>query len=165
MLLLPFRETIELTGYYLAETVGVLTPFIFVLFVDTFIVPASPDLIFPVVVRWNPWLVILLSSAGSILGGLFGYLIGRYLNHFQFVRQVTATYRSQGEHLIRRYGVWAIVIAAVTPIPFSTVSWIAGMVHAPIGSYFFGALFRIPRLAAAFLLLRAGVEFIELFGI
>jgi len=60
--------------------------------------------------------------------------------------------------MVKRYGMWSVVIAGFFPIPFSTVSWIAGMLRLPFHTYTLAALSRIPRIVGYWALLRAGVE-------
>ncbi|TVR32403.1 MAG: hypothetical protein EA404_07685 [Spirochaetaceae bacterium] len=141
-----------------ADRGGLLGVFIFVWLVDTLIVPASLDLLFPVTLHWIPVPLLLTMSAASIFGGLCGYGIGRNLYRLRFVQRTVAGYRRRGEHIIERYGVWGVVLAGVTPIPFSTVAWIAGMVRMPPGIFLLGALSRAPRIVAYWALLRAGVQ-------
>jgi membrane protein YqaA with SNARE-associated domain len=146
LLFLFFDKEIDQASLWLSENLGYGGIFLYTLIVDTFIVPATVDILWPVVETWDTVIVISLLSIASILGGFFGYLIGRYLNHFQFVKDVTASYRDYGEKLIEKYGVWAVVLASLTPIPYSTVSWIAGMLKLDWRHYLIGAAFRIPRL-------------------
>ena len=152
---------LEQLGIRAVEWGGLLGVFGFVYLVDTFVVPASLDLLFPVTLEMSPIPLLLTMSLASFLGGLSGYSIGRWLCHFRFVRRTIEGYRARGERIITRYGIWAVVIAGLTPIPFSTVSWIAGMVRMPVGLYALGALSRAPRIAAYYLLIRAGLS---LFG-
>lgn len=154
---LPLEEFAE----WAAKRAGLPGVFIFVWFVDTFIVPASLDLLFPVTLRWSPIPLLAVMSAASVLGGICGYWIGRSLYRLRFVQRTVAGYRRRGEHIIERFGVWGVVLAGVTPIPFSTVSWIAGMLRMPVGLYALGALSRIPRIVGYWALLRAGIELLQ----
>ena len=72
----------------------------------------------------------LICSAGSVLGGCFGYLIG-----WQFMAGVGDSiiefYRLTEkwvyiENLYRRYDAWAIAIAGFTPIPYKLFTISAG---------------------------------------
>ena len=141
----------------LARRGGLPGVFIYVLLVDTFTVPASLDLLFPVTRTWMPVPLLAVISAATILGGVAGYWIGRMLHHLPFVRRTVAGYYRRGVHIIERYGYWGVVLAAVTPLPFSTVSWIAGMVRLPFRLYLRGALWRIPRVVGYWALMQAGL--------
>ena len=137
---------------------GLLGVFAFVLIVDTFIVPASLDLVFPVTMTWNPVPLLVVMCSASVLGGILGYWIGRTLYRVPFVRATVSGYYDRGAAMLKRYGIWSVVIAGLFPIPFSTVSWIAGMLRLPFHTYVLAALSRIPRIVGYWALLRAGVE-------
>lgn len=145
-------------GREAARRGGLLGVFVFVFLVDTFIVPASLDILLPITMTWNPAPLLTVMSLASVLGGICGYWIGRTLSHLRFVRRTVAGYYAKGARIIERYGVWGVVLAGLTPLPFSTVSWIAGMLHLPFGLYVLGALSRAPRIAAYWFLLRAGIR-------
>lgn len=159
--LVPLGEQFERAGEFLARHAGLGGVFAYVFVVDTFLVPATLDIIFPLVITWPAVPVLTVMSAASFFAGICGYLIGRFLNRFAFVRRRTLRYRSRGEYLIEKYGIWAVVIAALLPLPFSTISWIAGALQMTFGRYVIGALFRIPRIIATYVLLRAGVSILS----
>ncbi len=137
---------------------GLLGVFIFVWFVDTFTVPATLDLVFPFTVHWSPVPLLIVMSGASVLGGTCGYWIGRGLGRLRFVRRTIAGYYARNVKLITRYGAWAVALAAVTPLPFSTVSWIAGMVRLPYDRYLRAASLRIPRVVAYWAIVHLGLE-------
>ena len=149
---------LEQFATHAADGAGLIGVFVFVWFVDTLIVPASLDLLFPVTLHWSAIPLLATMTGASILGGLSGYGIGRNLYRLRFVRRTVAQYWRRGEHIIERFGIWGVVLAGVSPIPFSTVSWIAGMVRMPLGLYLLGALSRAPRIVAYWALLRAGIQ-------
>jgi membrane protein YqaA with SNARE-associated domain len=145
LLFLFFRPQLEAAGRWTVDRLGLGGVFVFVLVVDCFIVPATADLLFPITVGWNPLALLLTMSAASILGGFAGFLIAGRLAHVKAVQQAVAYYRYRGEALIKRFGVWAVVIAGFTPVPYSTVSWIAGMAGVKPVPYLLASLSRIPR--------------------
>lgn len=157
ILLIRLNLPLEEQAGRLARRGGLPGVFVFVLLVDTFTVPASLDLLFPFTRAWTPVPLLAVISAASVLGGVAGYWIGRLLHHLPFVRRTVAGYYRRGVHIIERYGYWGVVLAAVTPLPFSTVSWIAGMVRLPFRLYFRGALWRIPRVVGYWALMQAGL--------
>jgi len=156
LILLDFP--LERIGREAASRGGLIGIFVFVFLVDTFIVPASLDILLPITMTWSPLPLLTVMSAASVLGGICGYWIGRTLYHLRFVRRTVAGYYAKGARIIERYGVWGVVLAGLTPLPFSTVSWIAGMLRLPFGLFVLGALSRAPRIAAYWFLLRAGVR-------
>jgi membrane protein YqaA with SNARE-associated domain len=141
----------------IAQRGGLPGVFFFVLVVDTFTVPASLDVLFPFTRGWMPVPLLAVMSGASVLGGILGYWIGRLLYHLPFVRRTVAGYYRRGVHIITRYGYWGVVLAALTPLPFSTVSWIAGMVRLPFHRYVLAAIWRVPRVVGYWFLLQAGL--------
>ena len=158
VVLIVLDVPLERIGREAASRGGLIGIFVFVFLVDTFIVPASLDILLPITMTWSPLPLLTVMSAASVLGGICGYWIGRTLYHLRFVRRTVAGYYAKGARIIERYGVWGVVLAGLTPLPFSTVSWIAGMLRLPFGLFVLGALSRAPRIAAYWFLLRAGVR-------
>ena len=88
------------------------------------------------------WFYAGLTTLASVLGGLFGYLIGAYA--FQFIEPwlVSLNYMHAyhtAESWFQQWGFWAIFLAGFTPIPykiFTIASGALGMALIPfiIGS-------------------------------
>jgi membrane protein YqaA with SNARE-associated domain len=161
---LLFREQLAKAGVWLGRELGYGGVAIYTFVVDAIIVPTTADVVFPFAMEWNPYILLSVMSAASILGGYLGYWIARSFNHFHYVQKVTSTYRSRGESLINRYGAWAVVIAGFTPIPFSTICWIAGLLKVLPGKVFLACLSRIPRMIVYYLLIKSGFSLIERFA-
>jgi len=71
-----------------------------------------------------------ITTLASVLGGVFGYLIGHY--SFELVEPVLATLHYQGKfELVKQWfvewGFWAILIAGFSPIPYKLFTIAAGM--------------------------------------
>jgi len=64
----------------------------------------------------------------------------------------------RGRLLFSRYGLYAVILAAFTPIPFSTVCWIAGIFEMDRKLFFIGTLWRVPRFLLWFLVLGLGYK-------
>ncbi|MFN2310926.1 MAG: hypothetical protein ABR590_02580 [Spirochaetia bacterium] len=155
--MVPLAGTFETVGIWLAETVGLVGVFFYVYIVDTVILPASVDILFPFVLTWSPVPLLAVVGVASFLGGCSGYLIGHNLNRLTVVARLTKIETNTHVAFIARYGMWGVIVAALLPMPFSTVSWLAGMVGLDPVKYVYGALFRIPRMIATFFLLRESV--------
>lgn len=128
------------------------------LFIDTFIVPASMDIVFPFVQDWNVISLILCMSLASTLGGCLGYWIGRLLGKTKIIKALTNSFSEKGHDLIQHYGAWAVVIAALTPIPFSTICWISGMLNLKFEKVAIASTTRIFRVALYFIVISGSVK-------
>lgn len=151
-----FGDKVEAAGSQAAERFGYAGVFAFVYLVDAFIVPATADLLFPFTLSWPPIALLSVMSAASVLGGFTGFLIARRLAHVPFIQRSVAYYRVRGEALIARYGAWAVVLAALTPVPYSTVSWLAGMLKVSPKTYLIASLGRFPRFFLYYAIIKAG---------
>jgi membrane protein YqaA with SNARE-associated domain len=88
--------------------------------------------------RDHAWRLATLATVTSVLGGLFGYLIGYFL--FDQVGQHILDFYHLQEKFIKmkgwfdEYGVWLVLLAGVTPIPyklFTITSGLLGMALLP----------------------------------
>jgi membrane protein YqaA with SNARE-associated domain len=95
-----------------------------------------------------------ICSAGSVLGGCFGYLIGwqfmgavgdRIVAFYGLSEKVAAI-----EQLYNRYDAWAVGIAGFTPIPYKVFTIAAGMFNINFGVFVLASL--VSRSARFFLL-------------
>jgi len=161
---LLFREQLAKIGIWLGRELGYSGVAIYIFVVDAIIIPTTADVVFPFAMEWDPYLLLSVMSAASILGGYLGYWIARSFNHFRYVQRVTSSYRKRGESLINRYGAWAVVIAGFTPIPFSTICWIAGLLEVPSKKVFIAYFSRIPRMIVYYLLIKSGFSIVEKFA-
>lgn len=155
VLMILFSDQVRSFGKWFVSHFGAWGFFGFAYITDALIVPGSIDLTFPLMAQegLDPVIILSLMCIGSILGGSTGWFIGHFFDHFQVVHRMVEYYRSKGERLIKRFGFWAVVIAAVTPVPYSTVSWIAGLMKVPFPVYFLASLFRIPRIVVMYLII------------
>lgn len=144
-----------------------------VAFVESSFFPIPPDvLIIPMVLANRPaWLKIaLVATAGSVLGALFGYWIGAVLMD-TLGQQILTIYGKEAayESLSARFdewGVWAVLIAGLTPFPFKVITIFSGAVHLNLVVFVLAAIVaRAARFViVAWLLWRYGApirDFIE----
>ncbi len=102
-------------------------------FVESSFFPVPPDVLLvamAVAVPARAWRFALITTAGSVLGGLAGYAIGyalmasvgRWLLDFYQLHEAFAQIR--GWYL--RYDFWAVFVAGFTPIPYKVFTIAAG---------------------------------------
>lgn len=112
----------------LYEVMGYRGVALFVYLVDTFIVPLTVDVVWPFVVSWPAWKAILIMGIPSALGGFSGYGIGRLIHLIPNIRSWTETHiQGKNGKLIQQYGAFGVFLGGLTPIPFTTVCWLAGI--------------------------------------
>ena len=93
----------------------------------------------------NPWLWVFLLALASYIGGICAYFIGTRLGDLPRIhRWITGSYAEQFGQ-IRKYGGVLVVLAALTPLPYSPVSTIAGAVDYPFKLYLLYGLSRFAR--------------------
>ncbi len=121
-------ECIEEWARELVEKFGYLGIFL-VSYTESIIQPVPPD---PFIAGGTafglkPLLASLVATLASVLGGLTAHGLGQVLGP-EFVRRLVGERNFlKGEALFERYGIWAVLIAGFTPIPFKVVCWLAGI--------------------------------------
>jgi membrane protein YqaA with SNARE-associated domain len=89
----------------------------------------------------------LLLTMMSYCAGLAAYFFGRYLHNTKLYRYLHNRYLHKSEMLLKEYGLYLILVAALTPVPFSGVAMLVGSVHYPIKNYIYWSLSRFAKFA------------------
>lgn len=101
---------------------------------------------------------ILIFTLISYLAGLLGFLFGSYLNKTVLFRYIRRRYLGKYHSLLQKFGVFLILVAALTPLPYSAISMLVGSLHYPIRKYMLWALSRFVRYAVyALIIWEAGL--------
>ncbi|HAL48279.1 MAG: DedA family protein [SAR202 cluster bacterium] len=95
------------------------------------------------------WLAGLV-TAGSVAGAVVGHTLGNRLGRPVLNRFVSDNKLGYAESLFEKFGVWAIIIAAFTPIPYKVFAILAGVMKLPIRPFLLASL--IGRGARFFLI-------------
>ncbi len=102
-------------------------------FVESSVFPIPPDvLMIPMIIAAprRAFLIAGVATAASVAGALLGYYIGWGL--FETVGRPVLDFYGKADHFddfARRYnewGVWAVLIAGVTPFPFKVITIASG---------------------------------------
>lgn len=134
-------------------------------FVESSFFPIPPDaLLAPMVLRQpQHWLrFVVISTLGSVLGGLLGYAIGYFLVD-TIGQWLVQSYGLEGglerfQDLFKQYGAEIILLKGLTPIPYKLVTIASGVAHYPLLP--FVVLSLITR-AGRFLLIAALMRFLS----
>jgi len=128
-------------------------------FAESSFFPIPPDVLLIAMAILRPEMAFklaLICSVGSVLGGMFGYLIGwvggRPLLHKFFSDSKIQVVKSAFE----KYEVWAIAVAGFTPIPYKVFTLSAGAFEIPFKPF---ALVSAVSRSARFFLVAAGIYF------
>lgn len=79
--------------------------------------------------------------------GVLGYYIGRFFSKTTFYHRVHERYLKQYDEKLRTYGLYLVLVGAVTPVPFSATCMLAGSVNTPINKFLLICISRIIRFA------------------
>jgi len=133
------KGIIQNHGYLGIFSLTALEQFIFPVPADIFITMGTASgLIFKKILT----LVLL----GAIAGSSIGYLLGRYLGHPIIKWLFGARHINKAETFIKKWGIWGVIVAGFTPIPFKLVTWAAGIFEMPFLKFMLGVLVgRMPR--------------------
>jgi membrane protein YqaA with SNARE-associated domain len=103
-------------------------------FAESSFFPIPPDILLITMALIRPqeaFVLALICSAGSVLGGIFGYFLGwlggRPLLHRVFSEEKILMVKNAYE----KYEVWAIAVAGFTPIPYKLFTLSAGTFEIP----------------------------------
>lgn len=91
--------------------------------------------------------IVMLLAILSYGSGIVGFFIGRYLKDTRFYRilRYRRFYKYEGK--LREYGLYLIIVAALTPLPYSAISMLVGAVRFPFKKFLFYSLTRFIRFA------------------
>lgn len=107
-------------------------------FAESSFFPIPPDVMLAPMSLAQPrraWFFAALTTLASVVGGLAGYLIG-YLA-FDLVEPVLIDLHYHEKYLAAKawfddWGVWAVLIAGFSPIPYKVFTITAGVLHMPL---------------------------------
>jgi len=121
-------------------------------FAESSFFPIPPDVLMIPLALANPaaaLLYALVTTVGSVTGGMFGFWIGARGGRPVLKRFISQKKIDAAKKLYKRYDVWAVGIAAFTPIPYKVFTISAGVFE-----------LRFKRFVLASILGRAGRFFL-----
>ncbi|MFQ5893883.1 MAG: YqaA family protein [Nitrospinota bacterium] len=119
------------TIYWAQTPYGAVALFVLA-FAESSFFPIPPDVLLIALGILSPPLVLLyaaICTAGSVLGGMFGYLIGLKGGKPILERLVAREKIVAVHNYFDRYNVWAIGIAGFTPIPYKVFTIAGGVFY------------------------------------
>lgn len=115
-------------------------------FAESSFFPIPPDVMLAPMALANParaWWLAALTTAASVLGGVFGYLIGLFA--FDLVEPLLhdAGYYPkylQAKAWFDEWGFWAIFVAGFSPIPYKVFTITAGVISMAVAPFLVASL-------------------------
>lgn len=83
----------------------------------------------------------------SYAAGILGFYIGRFFSKTTIYQKIHARYLKQYEQKLRTYGLYLVLVGAITPVPFSATCMLAGSVNTPFNKFLLVCISRIIRFA------------------
>ena len=126
--------------------------------------PIPPDVMLLPMCLANPskaWNFALITTIGSVLGGILGYLIGKFA--FEYIEPLIERFGYTIVYLnavdwFNNWGFWAILIAGFSPIPYKVFTIAAGVLNMAAIPFIIGSI--IGRGSRFYLV----AFFVKLFG-
>lgn len=117
-------------------------------FADSSVFPVPPDVVLvPMLIadRRRAWRLALICTVASVLGGLAGYLIGRFL--FDEIGWSLLRFYGYDQQFLEfadtynEWGVWIVLIAGgLTPLPFKVVTIASGATGLNLGVFLLSSI-------------------------
>jgi membrane protein YqaA with SNARE-associated domain len=118
-----------------------------------------PDtfLIFAIAGELDDLPVLIVSGIGSVAGGSFSYWQGKMIYpKIKFIRKFIHSHDEKLKPYIKKYGSLAVVLAAITPLPYSWMAILSGTLRMPFQKFFLASLTRIPRFIVYYYAIKLG---------
>lgn len=80
--------------------------------------------------------------------GVLGYYIGSAFTKTGIFQRIRLAYLVQYEYSLRKYGMYLVLVGAITPVPFSAMCMLAGSVQLPFKTFLWVSMARVFRFAA-----------------
>ena len=120
-----------LAFFYTSETIlGLVPPDFFILWAKNF---------------EEPFMMVGVLSILSYLGGVTAYLIGVILERIPAVHDYIANKWKDQIGLLKKWGGFFIIIAALLPLPFAVISLLVGLIRFSFKDFLLFGLFRFLR--------------------
>ncbi|MCX6807397.1 MAG: VTT domain-containing protein [Patescibacteria group bacterium] len=109
---------------------------------DSVILPVLPDpfIVGALVIGLSPWIMVLMIVLGTVVGASMGYFLGKFFGHPLVLKIFGAKTVSKGEKMMNKYGVWAVFIGGMVPIPFKITVWLSGIFEVPFQRFILAAI-------------------------
>ena len=145
---LVFTDEIKTASQGLIQQYGLISLFIIVMIMDSLLQPVSPDfLIMSYSLLDQPFIIAAIACGlASVIAGVIGYRIGMMLDDNGIERYLGQRKYQKAYNIFQKYGIFAVIIGALSPFPYSLICWSAGIFKMHFPTFLISAFFtRIPR--------------------
>ncbi|SPF80393.1 YqaA family protein [Pseudoprimorskyibacter insulae] len=113
-----------------------------VAFVESSVFPIPPDVLMIPMILANPrraWLIALVATAASVIGGMLGYAIGALF--YDSIGEPILAALGKGDAMaafntkFNDLGFWAVLTAGITPFPYKVITIMSGWTGMPLGTF------------------------------
>lgn len=87
------------------------------------------------------------AAVGSLVGGWVAYAATSWLRHVPAVEVRLRARSAEAAALLQRYGVVAVIIELISPVPFSLIAWASGLLGVRPSVFLVLSLLRLVRHA------------------
>ena len=112
-------------------------------FFESVFSPLPPDPLLIAMALLSPNQAILfgvICTIFSVLGAVFGYGLGKWFGKPLLSKMISESLIDKSEGFFNRYGVWAILIAAFTPIPYKVFAILSGILQLNMKKFLIASL-------------------------
>ncbi|MEW5913755.1 MAG: YqaA family protein [Thermodesulfobacteriota bacterium] len=124
-----FKDMVEWVTHFAQTPYGAWALFA-ISFAESSFFPIPPDVLLLALAAVDPQASIwfaTITTVGSVLGGMFGYLIGLKGGRPLMLRLFSHEKIQVVENYYQRYDVWAVGAAGLTPLPYKLFTITAGV--------------------------------------
>lgn len=136
-----YKKTIQLSKHRHAEKyLGIIS------FAESSFFPIPPDVMLLPMCLANPlraYWYAFITTLTSVLGGLFGYLIGKFAFDLIEPHLINSHYYESYNHAVawfNEWGFWAIFVAGFSPIPYKIFTIAAGSLNMLLIPFILGSI-------------------------
>ena len=114
----------------------------FISFIESSVFPIPPDILMIPMILAAParaWLIALVATVSSVLGGLAGYAIGAFA--YEALGQPILESLGKTDSMLEfntrfnDFGFMAVLIAGLTPFPYKVITIMSGWTGLPLGTF------------------------------
>lgn len=152
------REPLERVAEAWVAATGLAGMFVAIGVLDSVPTPIPPDLFtgFAYMGKLPFWHIAGVASAASMTGGSAAWLVAHRFRTTDWFKRFIHGRGARPYALVKRYGTIALVLGAVSPLPFSLTCYAAGALGMSYRRFFSVAMLRAPRIVFYLALIRLG---------